>query len=252
MIDGPMIRTSVAATGRGRCRLRCSPRAARLRRSRRRTPKIDTGDTAWMLTCTALVLMMTIPGLALFYGGMVRKKNVLATLMQCFTIYLPGHDRLDGRRLLPRLHQRQRLFRRPLARSAARDRGDLGQAVHARRRHRWRDADDDPRDRLHDVPDDLRDHHAGADRRRLRRSHEVLRHAVFMALWSLLVYAPIAHWVWEPTGWLGRRSGVLRFRRRHRRAYQRRHRRPGVRAGARQAASATATTTWRRTTWPTR
>ncbi|HZD90039.1 MAG TPA: ammonia channel protein, partial [Pseudolabrys sp.] len=39
-------------------------------------PKLDSGDTAWMLTSTALVLMMTIPGLALFYGGMVRKKNV--------------------------------------------------------------------------------------------------------------------------------------------------------------------------------
>ena len=47
-------------------------------------PKIDTGDTAWMLTSSALVLMMTIPGLALFYGGMVRKKNVLATLAQSF------------------------------------------------------------------------------------------------------------------------------------------------------------------------
>jgi Amt family ammonium transporter len=46
--------------------------------------KIDTGDTAWMLTSTALVLMMTIPGLALFYGGMVRKKNVLATVAQSF------------------------------------------------------------------------------------------------------------------------------------------------------------------------
>ncbi len=48
--------------------------------------KIDSGDTAWMLTSTALVLMMTVPGLALFYGGMVRKKNVLATLMQSFAI----------------------------------------------------------------------------------------------------------------------------------------------------------------------
>jgi Amt family ammonium transporter len=47
-------------------------------------PKIDTGDTAWMLTSSALVLMMTIPGLGLFYGGMVRKKNVLATLAQSF------------------------------------------------------------------------------------------------------------------------------------------------------------------------
>src|SRR5205823_9526342 len=48
--------------------------------------KISSGDTAWMLASTALVLMMTIPGLALFYGGMVRKKNVLATLMQSFAI----------------------------------------------------------------------------------------------------------------------------------------------------------------------
>src|SRR5690606_3660923 len=47
-------------------------------------PVLDSGDTAWMLTSTALVLLMTIPGLALFYGGMVRKKNVLATLAQSF------------------------------------------------------------------------------------------------------------------------------------------------------------------------
>ena len=49
-------------------------------------PKFDSGDTAWMLASTALVLLMTVPGLALFYGGMVRKKNILATLMQCFVI----------------------------------------------------------------------------------------------------------------------------------------------------------------------
>ena len=49
-------------------------------------PKIDSGDTAWMLTSVALVLMMTIPGLALFYGGMVRKMNVLATVMQSFAV----------------------------------------------------------------------------------------------------------------------------------------------------------------------
>ena len=47
--------------------------------------KIDSGDTAWMLTATTVVLMMTVPGLALFYAGMVRKKNVLATMMQSFT-----------------------------------------------------------------------------------------------------------------------------------------------------------------------
>ena len=50
------------------------------------TPTLDSGDTAWMLTSTALVLFMTIPGLALFYAGMVRSKNVLSVLMQCFAI----------------------------------------------------------------------------------------------------------------------------------------------------------------------
>jgi len=48
--------------------------------------KLDSGDTAWMMTATALVLFMTIPGLALFYAGMVRSKNVLSVLMQCFAI----------------------------------------------------------------------------------------------------------------------------------------------------------------------
>ncbi len=49
-------------------------------------PKLDTGDTAWMMTSTAIVLLMGIPGLALFYGGMVRKKNVLSVVTQCFAI----------------------------------------------------------------------------------------------------------------------------------------------------------------------
>jgi len=49
-------------------------------------PKIDTGDTAWVLTSTALVMAMTVPGLALFYAGMVRSKNTLGTIMQSFII----------------------------------------------------------------------------------------------------------------------------------------------------------------------
>jgi len=48
--------------------------------------ELNTGDTAWMITATALVLMMTIPGLSLFYAGMVRSKNVLSVLMQCFAL----------------------------------------------------------------------------------------------------------------------------------------------------------------------
>src|SRR5690606_39819624 len=49
-------------------------------------PVIDKGDVAWMMTATALVLFMTLPGLALFYGGLVRAKNMLSVLMQCTTI----------------------------------------------------------------------------------------------------------------------------------------------------------------------
>src|SRR5471032_1014050 len=49
-------------------------------------PKIDSGDTAWMLISTALVLMMIVPGLALFYGGMVSKENVLGVLAQSFAV----------------------------------------------------------------------------------------------------------------------------------------------------------------------
>ena len=48
--------------------------------------ELNSGDSAWILTSTALVLFMTLPGLALFYGGLVRSKNVLSVLMQCFTI----------------------------------------------------------------------------------------------------------------------------------------------------------------------
>jgi Amt family ammonium transporter len=47
-------------------------------------PKVDKGDTTWMMISTALVILMTIPGLALFYGGMVRSKNTLSVLMQVF------------------------------------------------------------------------------------------------------------------------------------------------------------------------
>src|SRR3989337_337939 len=49
-------------------------------------PKIDPANTAWMLTSAVLVLFMTLPGLALFYAGLVRTKNVLSVLMQCFSI----------------------------------------------------------------------------------------------------------------------------------------------------------------------
>ena len=66
--------------------------------------KINSGDTAWMLTSTALVLMMTIPGLALFYGGMVRKKNVLVDPHAKLRDHLRGHAPLVADRIFLGIH----------------------------------------------------------------------------------------------------------------------------------------------------
>ena len=68
------------------------------------------GDNAWMLTSAALVLMMTGPGLALFYGGLVRTKNVLGTMMHSFILMARGHGAVGGGRLQPGVRRRQRRF----------------------------------------------------------------------------------------------------------------------------------------------
>jgi Amt family ammonium transporter len=64
----------------------CAALAATLSPAFAAAQEIDSGSTAWMLTSTALVLLMTLPGLALFYGGLVRTRNVLSVLMQCFAL----------------------------------------------------------------------------------------------------------------------------------------------------------------------
>ncbi len=63
------------------------PAAAPAAAAAAETPKLDSGDTAWMLTSTLLVILMTIPGLALFYGGLARSKNMLSVLMQVFVVF---------------------------------------------------------------------------------------------------------------------------------------------------------------------
>jgi uncharacterized protein with PQ loop repeat len=68
----------------GTCRT-CSREAAPAEEAP--TPTADKGDTAWILVCAALVIFMTLPGLALFYGGLVRSKNVLSILMQCLVVF---------------------------------------------------------------------------------------------------------------------------------------------------------------------
>ncbi len=75
------------AAGSGRGRQAADPQEARLAKLEQRTADAkSSADNAWMLTSAALVLMMTGPGLALFYGGLVRKKNVLSTMMQSFAM----------------------------------------------------------------------------------------------------------------------------------------------------------------------
>ncbi len=81
---GPGFDRLMRRLGVGGIALACGGLAAGPAWAQDAAPALDSGDTAWMLTSTALVLLMTIPGLALFYGGMVRKKNVLNTVMQCF------------------------------------------------------------------------------------------------------------------------------------------------------------------------
>jgi Amt family ammonium transporter len=170
------------------------------------TDKISAGDTAWMLTSTALVLMMTIPGLALFYGGMVRKKNVLATLMQSFAVtcvvtilwwligyswaFTPGSAYLGGmsRFLMNGMTVMKDANKVTVSHLAL----TIPETVYAMFQLTFAII----------TPALI----AGAFADRMKFSAML----VFMSVWSLVVYCPIAHWVWEPSGWLAVK-GVLDY-----------------------------------------
>ena len=171
---------------------------------------LSGADTAWMLTATALVLLMTLPGIALFYGGMVRRKSVL-NVMACvvaicaivsllwFAVgyslaFTPGSGALGGL-----LGGTGRLWFSGL------DYVQGAQLVAV----------------SHIAPNIPESVYAmfqlsfaiitaalvvGAFVERMRFSATL----IFMALWTLVVYVPIAHWVWEPGGWLAR-LGALDF-----------------------------------------
>jgi Amt family ammonium transporter len=163
-------------------------------------PKLDSGDTAWMLTSVALVLMMTIPGLALFYGGMVRKMNVLATVMQSFAItclvtvlwtiigyslaFTPGTPFIGGATQF------------------------FLQAMEINTTNSLAPTIPEPVYMCFQMtfaiitPALI----CGAFADRMKFSALLW----FMGAWSLLVYAPIAHWVWGPDGFLNN-AGVLDF-----------------------------------------
>jgi len=162
---------------------------------------LDKADTAWMLTSTALVLLMTIPGLALFYAGMVRKKNILATMMQSFAItalvtvvwaivayslaFTDGNAYIGD-------------FSRVLLNGITTAKDNL-----------WPSSG---------IPESVGMMFqmtfaiitpaliTGAFADRFKFSALL----VFITGWLIFVYAPIAHWVWASTGWASK-LGVLDF-----------------------------------------
>jgi len=155
-------------------------------------PKIDAGDTAWMLTATALVLMMTVPGLALFYGGMVRKKNVLSTVMQSFAIaclvtvlwMVVGYSLAftSGSAIIGGL---SKVFLSGLELESIHDLAKtIPESVYLTFQLTFAII----------TPALI----AGAFAERMKFSAMMW----FMGIWSLVVYAPIAHWVWGG-GFLG-------------------------------------------------
>jgi len=165
-------------------------------------PAIDTGDTAWMLTSTALVLMMTIPGLALFYGGMVRKKNVLAVVMQCFATtcivtvawMVIGYSWAftDGGGMQSYLGGMSQFMLKSMTLDSTNSlAGTIPESVFMTFQMTFAII----------TPALI----VGAFADRMKFSALVL----FMTLWLLIVYAPIAHWVWGG-GFLGG-AGVLDF-----------------------------------------
>ncbi|MDM4772335.1 ammonium transporter [Solimonas sp. SE-A11] len=162
--------------------------------------QISAGDTAWMLTSTALVLLMTIPGLALFYAGMVRKKNVLATTLQSFAVtalitvlwivigyslaFSPGSPFIGGLDNLflgglKYFKEAGQLSVNPLAPTVPESVFIMFQLTFAI------------------ITPALI---TGAFAERMKFGSMM----VFVAAWSLLVYAPVAHWVWSPDGWLAK------------------------------------------------
>lgn len=157
---------------------------------------ISAGDTAWMLTSTALVLMMTLPGLAFFYGGLVRKKNILGTMTQVFIVAAvvsvlwfavgytlafasgsPMIGSFDMNLNLPFLPKGDRVPVHALAPHIPAPAFALFEGAFAI------------------ITAALI---VGAFAERVKFGVV----ALFCGLWSVLVYAPVAHWVWHPEGWL--------------------------------------------------
>ncbi|MHB8743765.1 MAG: ammonium transporter [Sulfuricaulis sp.] len=162
--------------------------------------KINPGDTAWMLTSMALVLLMTIPGLALFYGGMVRSKNVLGTLAHSFATtalvtvvwYLIAYSLsfTDGN---PYIGDLSRLFLKGMDKFTVSDLSlNVPESVYMSFQMTFAII----------TPALI----SGSFAERIKFSALLW----FMTLWLIFVYSPVAHWVWSANGWLAK-LGALDF-----------------------------------------
>ena len=161
--------------------------------------ELNGANTSWILTSTALVLFMTIPGLSLFYGGLVRSKNALSVLMQCFSItclasiiwFAFGYSLAfgNGGSLNSYIGDLSNFFMGNITEESME--GDIPESVFALFQMTFAII----------TPALI----VGAFAERMRFSAMLL----FSALWLIVVYAPITHWVWGG-GWLGE-MGLLDF-----------------------------------------
>ena len=151
--------------------------------------EINGADTAWMMTSTALVLFMTIPGLALFYGGLVRTRNVLSILMQCFAItcvgslvwLLAGYSlAYDGGNGF--IGGVNKFLFAGITESSVK--GSIPETVFALYQMTFAII----------TPALI----FGGFAERVKFGAVML----FSALWLLIVYSPVTHWVWDSNGWL--------------------------------------------------
>ena len=163
-------------------------------------PKFDTGDTAWMLTSSVLVLMMTIPGLALFYGGLVRSKNVLSTLMHSFfcaalisvTWVLFGYSMAFGPDIGGIVGGAANFGLRGILGTANSAAPTIPQMVFVAFQGTFAII----------TPALI----SGTFAERLRFP----AFALYMLLWSTFIYNPLAHWVWGG-GWIASKVGAIDF-----------------------------------------
>lgn len=158
---------------------------------------INNANTAWILTSTALVLFMTLPGLALFYGGLVRVKNILSVLMQCFAIaclvsilwLIAGYSLAfgEGNKWIGDLSM---FFMANITEDALA--GDIPLSLHAMYQMTFAII----------TPALI----VGAFAERMKFSSML----IFSALWLFAVYIPVCHWAWASSGWLFQ-MGLLDF-----------------------------------------